>query len=805
MFKEKGALFYELVSCILLALGWVLMGQDYGGLHLNKGWVIACVIVSLLFIKLIDYYKKEVLLYLILGILGIGIFLILRNFSVYIKLVIRELPKWYATYDGSWKNYNKGYACILLVTLAFLMTLGSYLLHKEERLKGIGALGSFAFLIGCTFQKYNLPKMGVACLLCFFLIVVMEYCPRFGNKGRDVRRSQEGVMYLMPIALGVITISCLLPSSNNPIEWRLVKATIQSVKQSLLTVGEEISYLIEGKGEFSIGYTGEGKLAFLGGEIKKQDKIPLYVEMNSRTEGALYLTGSVSDSFTGEGWEKSKEKLPWKTQEHLLDLYELFYGLSEETPEDRKSLIKGKKVNIIYNTIKTKTVFYPLKVGSFIREKKGIKEEDSRGSILTNKALGKGNSYKLHFIELNLKSEELADQLRRLQGFTYETINAPIDAQELKSKLKGEVNQALLEVPLPQENLQEVFSKRALYIKEHYTALPESLSPSVRELSKEITKGLNNDYDRLKAIEEYFSQYTYTTAPPELPQNEDFLEYFLFTSKKGYCTYFATAMAVMGRCLDIPTRYVEGYVVDYKDRVATNCYNVNSQNAHAWVEAYIEGMGWIPLEPTPGYLEKRYTNWQKNDPLIERNVTSSGSYGPQLTQEEMMRRMNESATPDSFSFQSSRKNLLQIVGSLCLAFFILLLSYIIGMKIYQVKCYQAADNKTKLFFLIKEIFFLMGKQGKEMKAQETLLNYVMRRKKEEVEDNCLSVIVEAYMAMRYGYKGVSLETIQEAEGFKALCLKNIAKEKGKFKAFYYKLLFAWKYSSLRKEIRELRL
>ena len=62
----------------------------------------------------------------------------------------------------------------------------------------------------------------------------------------------------------------------------------------------------------------------------------------------------------------------------------------------------------------------------------------------------------------------------------------------------------------------------------------------------------------------------------------DFTYYFLFENKQGYCTSFATAMAVLGRAIGIPTRYVEGFVVDYRDYDNRGILVRNSM-AHAWV------------------------------------------------------------------------------------------------------------------------------------------------------------------------------------------------------------------------------
>ena len=80
-----------------------------------------------------------------------------------------------------------------------------------------------------------------------------------------------------------------------------------------------------------------------------------------------------------------------------------------------------------------------------------------------------------------------------------------------------------------------------------------------------------------------------------MPEGADFVEHFL-ESGKGYCTYFASAMAVMSRGIGVPSRFVIGYglVRDGKN------YAAYTDNAHAWVECYFRGVGWVPFDPTAG-------------------------------------------------------------------------------------------------------------------------------------------------------------------------------------------------------------
>ena len=82
------------------------------------------------------------------------------------------------------------------------------------------------------------------------------------------------------------------------------------------------------------------------------------------------------------------------------------------------------------------------------------------------------------------------------------------------------------------------------------------------------------------------------------PEGEDFVSYFLTESHEGYCMHFASAAALILRYLGVPTRYVTGYVADVPD---SGKVSVPDSAAHAWVEIYLEGYGWEPVEVTPAY------------------------------------------------------------------------------------------------------------------------------------------------------------------------------------------------------------
>src|SRR5699024_5099287 len=97
---------------------------------------------------------------------------------------------------------------------------------------------------------------------------------------------------------------------------------------------------------------------------------------------------------------------------------------------------------------------------------------------------------------------------------------------------------------------------------------------------------------------------SYNLNPEKLPKDTDFSLHVLEDSKEGYATHYATVATLMFRHVNIPARYVEGYLVTLKDIHEKDPYekiHINGTNAHAWTEIYIDQIGWIPVETTPPY------------------------------------------------------------------------------------------------------------------------------------------------------------------------------------------------------------
>lgn len=136
------------------------------------------------------------------------------------------------------------------------------------------------------------------------------------------------------------------------------------------------------------------------------------------------------------------------------------------------------------------------------------------------------------------------------------------------------------------------------WVTTYYLQLPPNYSSNVRNLSKEITKDAVTAYEKATAIKSFLRQFHYDDQVQVPPPDTDGVEYFLFASKRGVCTEFASAMAVMLRAVGVPARIATGYFRGELDE-DTGYYVIRGRNYHAWVEVYFPQYGWIEFEATP--------------------------------------------------------------------------------------------------------------------------------------------------------------------------------------------------------------
>jgi transglutaminase-like putative cysteine protease len=134
----------------------------------------------------------------------------------------------------------------------------------------------------------------------------------------------------------------------------------------------------------------------------------------------------------------------------------------------------------------------------------------------------------------------------------------------------------------------------------------DNIDPEIVELAEQITAGQTNPYDKAIALTKYFGPtngFTYQLKTAT-GNDEDALEDFLFRSKAGFCEQYASAMAILARAAGLPSRVAIGYTGGFP---TSDFRTITTQDAHAWVEIYFPGQGWVMFDPTPLTDARTYT------------------------------------------------------------------------------------------------------------------------------------------------------------------------------------------------------
>jgi len=159
-----------------------------------------------------------------------------------------------------------------------------------------------------------------------------------------------------------------------------------------------------------------------------------------------------------------------------------------------------------------------------------------------------------------------------------------------------------------------------------YTAVPDTAHrEDIAALAAEVTAGAAGPYDQALDLQTWLrsaANFTYDTRVPPARTSDavwDFLE-----DRRGYCVQFATAMAMMARTLDIPSRIGVGFLPGERNDDGT--YVVTGRLAHAWPELYFDGLGWVRFEPTPASQSGPPPAWA--DPFS--GITAPGSIPEEL-------------------------------------------------------------------------------------------------------------------------------------------------------------------------------
>ena len=146
------------------------------------------------------------------------------------------------------------------------------------------------------------------------------------------------------------------------------------------------------------------------------------------------------------------------------------------------------------------------------------------------------------------------------------------------------------------------------FVYDTYLQVPEELRAPLQQFMADAGLSQPAAWEICELVK---NNAVYDLNTPAVPAGEDFVLYFLTQSKQGYCVHFASSAILLLRCAGYPARYVTGYAANGG---AGQWNTITLDQAHAWVEYYVDGMGWIPLEPTPAAYREEMTQPPGQEP-----------------------------------------------------------------------------------------------------------------------------------------------------------------------------------------------
>ena len=723
---------YRLINTIFLCGFLMLFGNEWLGIGVPVWLLLGALIFFTAITILLEIVGRKRFVFVI-GVLVIaGIIAVLERFEVPILDTFQEAFGWLIRSRDVEEMNALRHAILSVLPLLFTIVL---LVFQVIRFRKIRQSIGVALLI-VIFVLAVLEQMVGGWYVFFLFMILLSFFYE------QVIRSRVALTHLLPMILVMSLVITVLPARQESIHWLyFAETSIDFLRRT----GRRISDLFPGRdgGEFGVSMTGFTQGGRIRGEIVASDREALRVRMGYEPQ-EIYLIGAIMDTYTGLGWTRTQNMDGQEYPEHLLDVFELLLSLhhkeilSEYDYENARDIVAFRSMDITHTYIRTRSVFYPLKAYAISYPGR---MDTSGASMFFRRRAETGTSYSIRYLAVNYQHEAIERILRgdvRLEE---------IEMEGLRGSLSSALGFRSIDVRLlPREIDVLLYRRERIYY--YYTALPDSIPSRVHDLAREITAPYTNTFEKMQAIENYFTRqgFRYTLTPPPLPEG-DFVDWFIFEGESGYCTYFATAAAVLGRSVGIPVRYVQGFRTFSEGQTV----RVRNYHAHAWVEAYITGFGWVPFEPTPTFYARQ------NQGFVQRGETNYPvipEWATMIPEEERhtIYEIEELTEIEDEQGLGIYAYVLSVGMGILLVILLLLVlgGYYLLHK--SKRRYQNADFKSRFLYDFAAILFLLELRGKQIQLGETLRGFGKRE-----EDLRLERIVKIHERLIYQEEEIRAE------------------------------------------------
>ncbi len=257
------------------------------------------------------------------------------------------------------------------------------------------------------------------------------------------------------------------------------------------------------------------------------------------------------------------------------------------------------------------------------------------------------------------------------------------------------------------------------FVYKNYLQLTNAAIGSLDRLLGTEKKGRTLAEIRKNIFDTLEETLTYDEGAVTKNAGNDFFKFVMEQTKKGYSVHYATAAVLMLRYYGVPARYVEGYFLskaEAEEYEPSETIILDESHAHAWAEYYLDGIGWIPFEVTPGYVDdeelKLSSDEISNQQIYESNKLK---YTPPIQQEE---RQPLSNWRDLFAIK--KEHILSVVALIIL--YVIIRAFILRRRLRKsLKNAQEMDNKELIKTLYGYAQMLLSKLEERYSDEEIRL------------------------------------------------------------------------------------
>lgn len=696
--------------------------------------------------------------------------------------------------DGSVRaeEWAVGYELLQVAYAAAFCCFLAAFLERYFYLKFAMACLLICILLFCLLTGTPFSHKGVACIFCYIAVIYAEWIQFSWKKVRNKNR-KANILWVMPFMAVYLLLMIWMPAPEEPYGWQFVKDLCSQLRESFLSLSQNI--MRSGEEDFDMTLSGFTENGELHEDIQGDDREVMTIWSTGSLVTNIYLTGRIYDTFDDRQWQQRNHDAE---PERFLDTALTRYAV-QKSGESPQNYLSRTTITLRYQNFNTAYLFAPVKAERLLKNREPCSLSWDGGSMLFpggDRENRYGTEYDVTYYQLNTGAADFDHFLIEGWADEFETSASDADLEDLLQEggKKAGINMTPEDLEDHVRRIYDVYSEEVI------------LSDELQRYLDGITKYAENDVEKLRLIEAELSSYTYTQNPDKLPDAvtdaSGFLDYFLLESREGYCTYFATAFTLLARAEGIPARYVQGFCVPVNgDREIT----VYSDMAHSWPEVYIDGIGWIPFEPTPGYTRLRYTPWQTEKAESESSAPAATVSHHDIGYIEETETIEGSSSQTGLEMTGKRtniRNILKIIfytvlTVLAISFMLLSLEYAIRKQRY-----KRMTPFRKFRAEVSGNLRLLSWLGLHRDACETLQEF-RERAGRTLGSNETDVLmpgsnepdvqplgfIENYEAVIYGGKEAKDEMIAAARRERAL-LFAILKKKKKRMYFYYKIRFS---------------